>query len=601
VAAVTGQGGWAGFVGAVVGGAVGSAAGQEVAIGLDMQQHFSWKQVGMSAIEAGVTAGIGSYAGQAGLAGKLGLANYLGQDLSLAFNAMASNLAVQSIGRATGWQTTGFSWRNAAAAALAAPVASEVNDFITQGPGVFDDYTGKWVSTKSDYSRWVGDFGTRLTTAFVSGVAAQAIKRRVTGSGDLNYANIGAQAFGTTLGNTIVQEAVKAAHMPGVLGSGLTATPGQVAAWGPQFGSYGNGTFDYGDSFDSNTGGKVYVSRDGVLSLSTEPETSAQFDPNDLGYVSRQGRAAMNLNTYSDVIRDPNDHVPGQVTNLYQPGVGYFASSLRSAAAGIVDPNSTWMDIGANALGTAGLLGLGALDMVGEAAYNAPNNLWRGVQGFANAFAAPDTESWVKSILGGLIDTTNGINGLLGPLTLGSAGAAPLTAEQRAVQGFPGIAATRAAEETYLGAEGPIPVRIEGTRVSSATPDSLFIGFKENDFIYAEAALKEGELKIALRTYQDQGLNRIRVEGFTGEQAYNEIFNYFGDRVTSVSDNYISDNARAFNTNVAAGQTFEEAAMNTWSGRQMQARGFVLDGKVDAVLGSDGLYEDIRALWRRAP
>jgi len=189
---------------AVAGAVAGSAAGQLTAMALGMQEHFSWKQVGMAAVAAGVTAGMGAYIGdEAGLAGELGLSDFLGEDLSSAFNAMANNLATQGLGRLTGWQKEGFSWRNAAAAALAAPVSNEINDFITQGSGEFDDFLGEWVPTKSDYSRWVGDFGTRLTTGFADGVATAAIRRRVTGSGDLNYTNIAANAFGNTAGNAL--------------------------------------------------------------------------------------------------------------------------------------------------------------------------------------------------------------------------------------------------------------------------------------------------------------------------------------------------------------------------------------------------------------
>jgi hypothetical protein len=226
----------------MVGGAAGSIAGQEVAIGLGMQDHFSWSQVGMAAIGAGVTAGIGAYAGQGGLAGKLGLTQSLGADGSLAFNAMAGNLATQGLGRATGWQEH-FSWRSVAVSGLAAPVANRVGNFI-QGEVGYDDM-GNAFRTGTAYSRWVGNSGAQLTTSLLNGVGTQMVRRRVYGNGQLDYGQIAADAFGNFVGQSLVGElasqemqrsAIAGADVDSQgLGRGLTATPEQVTAWGPQY------------------------------------------------------------------------------------------------------------------------------------------------------------------------------------------------------------------------------------------------------------------------------------------------------------------------------------------------------------------------------
>jgi hypothetical protein len=187
----------AGVVGAAIGGAVGSVASQEVGRLTGNVDKFSWTNVGLSAIGGGVTAGLGG----TNLAGYAGLS--AGSDAALALNAAAGNSLTQQIARGTGYQD-GFNWRSVAVSAIAAPIASRVADFI-QGDLVSDIYDGIPYRDGTAYSRWAGDFGTRLTTSLVTGVATQAVRRRYN-NGQLDYGQLAADAFGSTLGNSLAED-----------------------------------------------------------------------------------------------------------------------------------------------------------------------------------------------------------------------------------------------------------------------------------------------------------------------------------------------------------------------------------------------------------
>jgi len=89
--------------------------------------------------------------------------------------------------------------------ALAAPLANRIGN-VTEGGSVFDDYSDQWERTGTAYSRWAGDFGTRLTNSLVSGVGTQMVRRRVYGNGEIDYGQIAGDAFGNTLGNSLTEQ-----------------------------------------------------------------------------------------------------------------------------------------------------------------------------------------------------------------------------------------------------------------------------------------------------------------------------------------------------------------------------------------------------------
>lgn len=98
---------------AVIGAAAGSMISQGTAMAMGMQDRFSWRQVGLSALAGGVTAGIGL--------GKFGSTL---QQSSAAMRAMVGHGLTQGAALAMGLQDR-FDWRGVAASGAAAWAVSQ--------------------------------------------------------------------------------------------------------------------------------------------------------------------------------------------------------------------------------------------------------------------------------------------------------------------------------------------------------------------------------------------------------------------------------------------------------------------------------------------
>ena len=160
---------------AAIGAAVGSIAGQGMGMAMGMQKEFNWNQVGLSALSAGLTAGIGSYFGPAtsstpayNLAGRAALANGLSQGIAVA----------------TGLQKD-FSWSNVAFAAVGAGLSHAMNGALglnapTGGPRGFEE------------------LALRTMSGFASGMTMNALR-----GGKMTAAQVATDAFGNALGSSI--------------------------------------------------------------------------------------------------------------------------------------------------------------------------------------------------------------------------------------------------------------------------------------------------------------------------------------------------------------------------------------------------------------
>jgi hypothetical protein len=102
---------------------------------------------------------------------------------------------------------------------------------VTEGGSVFDDYSDQWERTGTAYSRWAGDFGTRLTNSLVSGVGTQMVRRRVYGNGELDYGQIAGDAFGNTLGNSLTEQLARE-EAQGTVNAATGAYGGEVSQTG---------------------------------------------------------------------------------------------------------------------------------------------------------------------------------------------------------------------------------------------------------------------------------------------------------------------------------------------------------------------------------
>ena len=162
---------WGGFAAAA---AVGSVAGQAVGVAIGAQDDFSWKQVALAAVSAGVTQGI---------SGVDFTGNAMG---NVIVRSAIANAATQGVGVVTGLQDE-FSWKQVAASAAGAGVGASV------GQGLYN--AGAFNSLGSD-------FATGLARGTVSGFAAGLTTSALRG-GKISVAQVATDAFGNALGSSI--------------------------------------------------------------------------------------------------------------------------------------------------------------------------------------------------------------------------------------------------------------------------------------------------------------------------------------------------------------------------------------------------------------
>jgi LysM repeat protein len=171
---LAGVGGVAGFAAAVAGGIAGSILSQGFAIAIGVQDHFSWSGVALSALSAGVSAGVGG-AATGFIAGEGALA--------VASRAVVSNAITQGIGVATGLQDQ-FSWTNVAAAGIGAGVGNVV------GQGL----------QNTAFQNAFGKYGVAAVSGFAGGAAAAMAR-----GGRISVTQVATDAFGQAIGSSIAE------------------------------------------------------------------------------------------------------------------------------------------------------------------------------------------------------------------------------------------------------------------------------------------------------------------------------------------------------------------------------------------------------------
>jgi len=165
-----------GVVGAAaVGGAVGSIVSQGVAMGLKLQDEFSWKQVGQAALGSAVTAGVGAELRALDvmqeIRGVQGALNAAGRSAL----GTGSNLLLH----------TDWNWRQIMAGAAGAAAGAAVGSAL-EG---------------SRLGNLLGDYGSRV----VSGFAGAAVQGRAAARGDdhVDYGGLFVNTLGNVLGDSI--------------------------------------------------------------------------------------------------------------------------------------------------------------------------------------------------------------------------------------------------------------------------------------------------------------------------------------------------------------------------------------------------------------
>jgi len=181
----------AAVAGAAVGGAVGSLASQLVGMATGVQERFGWKQVGLSAVGAGVSAGMGGWAPLGGEGP--GLGNMVGNAM---VRSAVGNMASQGIGLATGLQKK-FDWRGVAASAVGAGVGAAVGDALGMNTDLFRSAT------------FGEQFGKRLVTGLIAGTVAAGMRGSRVAS-----RQVAVDAFGNALGQGLAESANGAGAAP---------------------------------------------------------------------------------------------------------------------------------------------------------------------------------------------------------------------------------------------------------------------------------------------------------------------------------------------------------------------------------------------------
>ena len=174
-------------VGAGVAGAVaGSVASQGVGIATGIQDKFSFKQVGLAAISAGISGGLG-----AAFPG--------GGPLGAAARGAASSALTQGVGVATGLQNK-FDFVGVAAAGVGAAASSAFGDQF--GQGISDKFGGKVL----------GGIASSIASGTAGGIANAATRSALNGSnfGD-NFKAAIPDIIGSAIGNAVAGEASKTA------------------------------------------------------------------------------------------------------------------------------------------------------------------------------------------------------------------------------------------------------------------------------------------------------------------------------------------------------------------------------------------------------
>jgi len=150
------------------------------------------------------------------------------------------------------------------------------------------------------------------------------------------------------------------------------------------------------------------------------------------------------------------------LSNALHVPQGYVKNTYDSAVAEFSNSNNSWFDRGVNLVGATAMFPLAMAEELGRGVLNIPSDFVGAIPladqaggQFGVAFdPTQPTDARVIGALGGVRDTAFAFTALGTPAAAftGGVSAAPLSAEQRALQTFPGAEATAAARATY-GAE----------------------------------------------------------------------------------------------------------------------------------------------------
>jgi YD repeat-containing protein len=197
VACLTGQwylanyGAYGGVVAAAaVGAAAGSVASQLTAMGLGMQDKFSWKQVASSALVGALTANLGP--------------KVAGFNWQTAGYGALNNAISQGVNIAVGLQEK-FDWHQVAAGAIAAPITAAIDNALDIGDNK------RYLGTVNVDGIPTRQFDMKYLFRSVAGEGLKSVVRQYTsvvtqGEGRIRVDRIFTDAFGNGIGNAIASD-----------------------------------------------------------------------------------------------------------------------------------------------------------------------------------------------------------------------------------------------------------------------------------------------------------------------------------------------------------------------------------------------------------
>ncbi|WP_218276765.1 LysM peptidoglycan-binding domain-containing protein [Pseudomonas sp. FW305-70] len=177
--------GWAGLGAAVVGGMAGSAAAQLAGNAMGVTNGFSWGQVAMGGLAAGVGAGVGGLVAGGQTAQQLAQAGSYGK---IATTAVLNSFGNYGASKIVGLDVS-FSWRSIATSALASVATAR----ISKGLGLDTD-----------------NFKSNFFNGVIGAQVSSSVQALIGKGGKLDYASVAADAFGNAIANGLIE-----ASLPG--------------------------------------------------------------------------------------------------------------------------------------------------------------------------------------------------------------------------------------------------------------------------------------------------------------------------------------------------------------------------------------------------
>ena len=190
VAALSGAAGWAGFGAAIVGGMAGSAAAQLAGNAMGVTEGFSWGQVAMGGLAAGIGAGVGNLVSGGQTAQQLAQTGSYGK---VATAAVLNSFGNYGASKIVGLDTS-FSWRSIATSALASVATAR----ISKGVGLTTD-----------------NFKSNFMNGVIGAQVSSSVQALIGKGGKLDYADVAADAFGNAIGNGLIEASLPDGNFSG--------------------------------------------------------------------------------------------------------------------------------------------------------------------------------------------------------------------------------------------------------------------------------------------------------------------------------------------------------------------------------------------------